>query len=498
MTEQSDKPASGRFQQVESEERLKLLEDEVALLSSALYEIQSSKAWKSISFYRRAGSKILSFFYTLQFVRYIWSYPGGFGSLINKVIEALNRGGWQGLKTSMQQYEQSRKQSLPTEIDHSLTISVAERRPSAILFISHEATRTGAPIFLLNLIRFVTTHLETKAIILLRVGGDLEQEFKKLGSVIRLENPNKLDGTVLSILRNNNIKLVYSNTITNGAIQSQLRSLDCPVVCHVHELPFSIETAFGSDNLDWIRKTTSLFLAGSQAVANGLSYQRGVPSDKIVVAYPFIDIQKNLDLANGTTPIRDIPSSSVVIGACGTLTWRKSPEVFLQVAQSVLRIVDQPVAFVWVGGTPLQNDYARLSYDTKTMGIEKNIFFTGNVPSHIQYLAQFDIFVLPSREDPFPLVVLDAATLGKPTVCFDKAGGAPEFVETDAGIIVPYLDIESMSDAIVTLINDIDLRKKMGARAREKAAGYDISTGGMKILDIIQKALVANLEEPIQ
>lgn len=494
MTEQSDKSTPIPFQQVTSEERLKLLENE-------LYEIQSSKAWQIISFYRRVQSEIHSFFYTLRFARFIWSYPGGFSSLISKVIGALRRGDWQSLQTSMQQYARKQEQSQPAYIDHALTTSAAEQRPLAILFISHEATRTGGPVFLLNLIRFVTARLKMKAIILLRAGGELEQEFKKLGSVIRLKNPNQLDATVSSVLRTNNVKLVYSNTITNGVIQSQLRALGCPVLCHVHELPFSIQTDFGGDNLDWVRKTTALFLAGSQAVANGLSHQWGVPSDRIVVAYPFIDIQKNLGLVNGIAPIRDIPSSAIVIGACGTLTWRKSPDVFLQVVQSVLRKVNQPVAFVWVGGVPLtslQGDYAKLSYDAQTMGIAKNIFFTGNVPAHIQYLAQFDIFVLPSREDPFPLVVLDAATLGKPTVCFDKAGGAPEFVETDAGIIVPYLDIESMADAIVTLINDVDLRKKMGARAREKAAGYDISTGGMKILDIIQKALVADLEEPIQ
>lgn len=498
MPEQPEMPESYPFQPVDSEERLKLLEDEVVLLSSTLYEIHSSKAWKIISFYHRIQSKLHSFFHALRFVRYAWSYPGRFGSLITKMTGALSKGGWQGLQTSMQQYERKQEQSQPIYIDDSLTSTATDQRSPAILFISHEATRTGAPVFLLSLIRFVADYLDMKIIILLRVGGELEQEFKKLGLVVRLDNPNKLDVSVLSVLRSNNIKLVYSNTITNGIIQNQLRSLNCPVLCHVHELSFSIETAFGNENFDWVRRTTSLFLAGSQAVADGLIHRWGISPEKVVVAYPFINTQNTANVAHGETLIKDISPSTVIIGACGTLTWRKGPDVFLQAAQRVIRKIDQPVLFVWVGGTHILDDLAKLHYDAEMMGIARNIIFTGRVSSHISYLAQFDIFVLPSREDPFPLVVLDAATLGKPLICFDKAGGAREFVETDAGIIAPYMDVESMSDAIVTLIKDTDLRKKMGERAREKAAGYDISTGGMKILDIIKKALVADLEERIQ
>lgn len=495
MPEQPEMPASYPFQQVDSEERLKLLEDEVALLSSTLYEIQSSKVWKIVSFYRRIQSKIHSFFHALRFVRYIWSYPGRFGSLITKMIGALSRGGWQGLQTSMQQYEQKQEQSQSIYIDASLTSTATDQRSPAILFISHEATRTGAPVFLLSLIRFVADHLDMKIIILLRVGGELEQEFKKLGLVVRLDNPNKLDVSVLSVLRSNNIKLVYSNTITNGIIQNQLRSLNCPVLCHVHELSFSIETAFGNENFDWARRTTTLFLAGSQAVAHGLIHRWGIAPEMVVVAYPFINLQNNANAAREQSPIKDIPPSTVIIGACGTLTWRKGPDVFLQAAQRVIRKIDQPVLFVWVGGTHIPDDLAKLQYDAKMMGIEKNIIFTGRVSSHIPYLTQFDIFVLPSREDPFPLVVLDAATLGKPVICFENAGGAPEFVQNNAGIIAPYMDVESMSDAIMTLIKDIDLRKKMGERAREKAASYDISTGGMKILNLIKKALIASVQE---
>ena len=70
--------------------------------------------------------------------------------------------------------------------------------------------------------------------------------------------------------------------------------------------------------------------------------------------------------------------------------------------------------------------------------------FTGQVDDSAQYLKVADIFVLPSREDPFALVALEAADCGLPIVCFDKAGGIPDFVAEEAGYAVPLEDLESM------------------------------------------------------
>jgi glycosyltransferase involved in cell wall biosynthesis len=76
--------------------------------------------------------------------------------------------------------------------------------------------------------------------------------------------------------------------------------------------------------------------------------------------------------------------------------------------------------------------------------------------------------VLPSREDPLPLVAIEAAKCGLPLVCFADAGGTPDLVGEDAGFVVPLEDTETMADKILKLVEDPDLRKNMGKRAREK------------------------------
>ena len=81
-------------------------------------------------------------------------------------------------------------------------------------------------------------------------------------------------------------------------------------------------------------------------------------------------------------------------------------------------------------------------------GLAAHVTFLGPKPNPRDWFRAGDVFLLPSREDPFPLVCLEAAEAGMPVVCFAEAGGMPDFVEDDAGFVVPYLDVEAMAEAV--------------------------------------------------
>jgi glycosyltransferase involved in cell wall biosynthesis len=277
-----------------------------------------------------------------------------------------------------------------------------------------------------------------------------------------------------------NIRLVYVNTISNGALQARLAALGCPIVCHVHELAFSIQHHFGGRNLRQVLQSTQLFLSGSKAVQGYL--ETLVPPERVTLAYPFIDVGANQQQARAAKPPLDVPEDAVVVGGCGLVGWRKGTDLFIHVARRVLELTAKRVVFVWIGGPLAYGEYPRLDYEAETMGIKQHLIFPGQVEATVPYFAQFDMFVLPSREDPFPLVMLDAASLAKPIVCFDGAGGTPEFVEDDAGIVVPYLDIEAMATAVTRLVDDADLRARLGETGRRKVVErHDASVGAPQI-----------------
>lgn len=473
---------------VERDGQIANLRQDVAVLAATLDEVRSSTGWHLLAPLRWYGRQKQNAVRMLNLLPTMSKHTGGVLSLAHVVIRVWRDDGMAGVKSRVRRYlEKNAILSAYAAQLEAKPRSEADR--PGILFISHEATRTGAPIFLLDLIRSLSRQLDVECLIVLRSGGELEQEFRSLGPTVLMPDRDKLDPLVLHALKSRNIKLVYSNTITNGAVQMQLKELGCPIFCHVHELAFSVENFFGEDNLKRVLETTTLFLAGSKAVEKYLRKQH--LSDKhIALAYPFITAQANHLGVQDMTPPLELPVDAIVVGACGTIGWRKGTDLFLQVARLVLAKTNRTVVFVWLGGPLNSVDHRNLRYDAMLMNIEGHVLFTGEVKTHLSYFAQFDIFVLPSREDPFPLVVLDAASLSIPIVCFDQAGGAPEFVEDDAGIVVPYLDIEGMADGIDHLIKNEAMRKRLGEQARRKVVErHDTAVGAKHIAQIIKAYL---------
>ncbi len=141
--------------------------------------------------------------------------------------------------------------------------------------------------------------------------------------------------------------------------------------------------------------------------------------------------------------------------AVGRLSGARDQILFIQLAYNISHLSRKKmVYFAWLGVDKKQGEFAKLLYDVKKAGLENRISFLEPVEKPLPFFFAADIFALVSREDPFPLVMLEAASVGKPVVCFQDAGGACEFVENDSGIVVPYLDLQAMARAICTLADD--------------------------------------------
>jgi len=388
-----------------------------------------------------------------------------------------------------------------------------------ILFISHDASRTGATIVLLHFLRWLKEHSDTPFEILVKNkrGGGLLSDFKSLSTVTiyadtmagRIENIArmaktnnvfnpwlKLSKKIISMkFSPKNINLIYSNTVTNGEILEVLAATRNPVICHVHELEWGIRY-YGLEKFGLTKKHSDRFVAVSQAVKNNLIMNHQIPPDKIDLNYEFIPFRSiaSLDIQTAKRKICrkiDISEKAVIICASGTTGWRKGPDIFVQMALYTRQMLkDIPLCFLWVGGQQKGQEYDNLAYDIFRADLADIVRFVGEKDNPYDYYAASDIFAMVSREDPFPLVCLEAAALGKPILCFDNAGGMKEFVEQDAGIIIPYLDIAAMARGCAQLIKSSELREKMGSRARDKVKKrHDIELAAPNLLKIINETL---------
>ncbi|OWY59742.1 hypothetical protein B7486_72930, partial [cyanobacterium TDX16] len=114
-----------------------------------------------------------------------------------------------------------------------------------------------------------------------------------------------------------------------------------------------------------------------------------------------------------------------------------------------------------------------VEWELERLGLQDRVHFVGVRSDPRPWFAAADVFLLPSREDPFPLVCLEAGAAGTPIVCFD-AGGMPELVEpSGGGIVVPYPDVDAMGEAVASLLDDPGRRADAGAAASAAVrAGY--------------------------
>ncbi len=170
--------------------------------------------------------------------------------------------------------------------------------------------------------------------------------------------------------------------------------------------------------------------------------------------------------AVASAAIRARFGGKLVVGHVGALdNSQKGQEFIIAVAREVERT--HPVLhFVLVGGG---EDEAMLK--AAAAGLS-NLTFTGFVENVGDYLAAFDIFILPSNREGIGSILLDAMEQGLPVVA-SRVGGVPDIVHDGKnGLLIGAARPEQLRDAILKLGGDAVLRRKYGEYGREFAKGF--------------------------
>jgi glycosyltransferase involved in cell wall biosynthesis len=115
--------------------------------------------------------------------------------------------------------------------------------------------------------------------------------------------------------------------------------------------------------------------------------------------------------------------------------------------------------------------------------------FTGFVENVGDYLAAFDLFILPSNREGIGSILFDAMEAGLPVIA-SRVGGVPDIVhEGTNGILIDAASPEQLRNAILLLRADPELRTRFGAAGRELAKGFSAATMARKYLDVYRDVL---------
>jgi glycosyltransferase involved in cell wall biosynthesis len=224
-----------------------------------------------------------------------------------------------------------------------------------------------------------------------------------------------------------------------------------PVILHTHEV---LSPDLKGIAASLLARRADAVISVSQAAAQALR-RRGIESTVVYEAVP----------DPGPLP-RIRQDGWLVVGTLGTVSKRKGSDLFLAAAQRV-RAQRNGIEFRMVGDLVVggEQPWAQGIADAaQRSGIGRR---SGVDP--FAELAEWDIFVLPSRMDPCPLAVLEAMAMGLPVVG-TRVGGIPEQLGTDAGLLVQPEDVDGLARAVLRLAGSDHLRTTLGEAARHRVA----------------------------
>ncbi len=178
--------------------------------------------------------------------------------------------------------------------------------------------------------------------------------------------------------------------------------------------------------------------------------------------------------ANGEAGLDGVP----VFGFVGRICVEKAPETFLR-ACLVLAQERTDFSIQLVGdtnwgrteSTPTRRLVEKLSAELRDRGVD--VRQLGHVPrEHVpSALRTSDVQVVPSRwDEPCALTILEGLATGLPIVA-SATGGSPELVG-DGGLLFPRDDVVSLAQRLALLLDDPELRRDLGARARRRAESF--------------------------
>ncbi len=372
-----------------------------------------------------------------------------------------------------------------------------------VIFVSHEATRTGAPKIILNILKHFSDNCDIQCETILQSGGHIAKDFAQHSIVdcFNVENKNrdeiqKRTSRVVNREKNNKPVLAICNSMESRQVAAMLASQGVPCVSLVHELPSS----YSEEDYQFVFEASRKVVFPAHAVRDAADAKSPIPQGKsIVLAQGLLDPNFGTRISRDTAHAKirkelSIPANAFIVLGCGTLDLRKGIDHYAAIARlvSAANHSETPIHFVWVGEGPrwCHSLHHYVQLDINKSKARNLVHFIGERPNVEPYFVGADAFLMTSRVDPFPCVIHEAMATSLPIITFANSGGTTEAIDNGAGIIVPYADYERASNVIRILAAQPEiatgLRERSLARVHSR---YRFDEYGDKLIDLSESVI---------
>lgn len=165
-----------------------------------------------------------------------------------------------------------------------------------------------------------------------------------------------------------------------------------------------------------------------------------------------------------------VRDAEVCIGFVGRLANQKSPQTILRSFAALLQRTEVPARLVMIGEGPLESSLRKLANE---LNLDGHITWLGACDAR-PLMGAFDLLALTSESEGHPLVVLEAMAGGLPIVA-TRVGGISETVQHGVnGFIAPVRGVQEIATALQTLVNDPELRARMGEASLSLSRNFSV------------------------
>jgi glycosyltransferase involved in cell wall biosynthesis len=274
----------------------------------------------------------------------------------------------------------------------------------------------------------------------------------------------------------------YINTILCSQVTRLAIKLQVPYAIHLHELLFLYQHILYDDMKDAI--LNAQFLVGcSKGVCEKIKIMGG---KKVVLQYECVDIKKISEYSSLSKQVVTradvgIKDDKFVWVMSGSIEYRKGTDLLPAIA----RAVSEKAVIIWLG--PGSSGYSYfIEQELVHFNIDNVIFLGPKSSDYYDYLSLADGMLLTSREDPFPLVMIEAAAMAKPIVSFNS-GGVKEFLKEGMGVVIESSDVNDLIQAMYQVMDkDVLIDKELSvSRASEFDAKAQVELWQTSIMPLV-------------
>ena len=201
-------------------------------------------------------------------------------------------------------------------------------------------------------------------------------------------------------------------------------------------------------------------------IALELTDDFGLPAEKITTVYGSIDAAPFLEPQERTAAREalGVEPNARVVGFAARLSDQKGVDTLLRA--TVRLVADDPQLRLVIGGSgPLEGTARELS---AALGNGANVVWHGWVEDMPAFLAGLDVFASPALTEAFGLALLEVGAAGVPVVA-TRVGGVPEVIlDGRTGLLVEPSNPDALADAILALLHNPDLARRLATAARER------------------------------